>query len=319
MNLDPEDPITYEELSTIANTQKSSESTIIKPSRVTSLAADALDDTLTGDLVDDGVFAILEPQNRLAKLAFHRVASRCHEDDLQHHKQFIHLRDSTDGIYTGHYVLSLGCLPEYAPLGWRIGRGRPKERNLGVDILLGPTGEEDEVAGLHARFSWVKGGGGFFLIADNARGKPVILNGEILSNEQRMIPFRNTIAIGECYFSAKFVQRTLEQDEQFQVELVAFYSKVLQENAPLVLPTPSEREVRLGNWIYRNTLAKGTFGIVSIVSHVHTGKPAAAKELLRTPYNIEMVNREVRMAEQLSKLKHVRIENTHCSTYYLLC
>lgn len=72
-----------------------------------------------------------------------------------------------------------------------------------------------------------------------------------------------------------------------------------------MLLTPSENEVRIGDWVVRNPISKGTFGHVSIVTHASTGKPAAVKELWQTPRNSRSVEREVAMARQLLNVKHV--------------
>jgi len=256
------------------------------------------------DMEDVGLIGELYPLNRVAKDAFHRLAARRHEDFYEHHCHFIRVDSIEDSKLVGCFPLSLGNLPEFAPIGWRIGRGRKNLKNAGVDILL-LVDDTDEIAGIHARFAWVKGGGGFFLFADNKRGKTVTLNGEVLSYEQRLIPYRNTIGIGECYFSLKFPTRTVEQDEQFQVELATFYSQVLSDSVPLVAPTPCEREVMMGDWVVRNAIAKGSFGHVYAVTHTHTGKSAAAKELWRTPGNSRKVDEEVTMAKYLQGIKHV--------------
>lgn len=256
------------------------------------------------DLVDYGLFAKLVPQNRSARDALSRL-THSPDNTYQHHRQFINIDPRTDGNLserTDCFVFSLGLLPQFPSLGWRIGKGRPKISNLAVDILL-PDG--DGVAGVHGRFCWIKGSGGFFIIADNLRGQPVIMNGERLQHTQRLIPYRNAIAFGECYFSVQFETRSPAQDEQFQVELAAFYTRVLQDSAPLVLPTPSEHEIRIGNWIVRNPIASGAFGRVSFVTHAHTGLPAAMKELWQTPRNSLNVKREVIMAKMLKNLKHV--------------
>jgi hypothetical protein len=184
------------------------------------------------------------PRNRDAKEAFHKLATS--DDVSEHHRQFILVDPDAEKtpLQTGCFVLSLGMLPEFPPLGWRIGSGRRNQPNLGVDLLIY---EGTEVAGVHARLSWVKGGGGFFIIVDNLRRARVLLNGQSFSNERRLIPFGNMIAIGECYFTLEFPTRLPEEEEQFQVELSAFYSKVHQDATPLVLPTPSENEERVGD------------------------------------------------------------------------
>jgi len=91
------------------------------------------------------------------------------------------------------------------------------------------------------------------------------------------------------------------------VELSKYYSHVLRDSAPLILPTPSEFETRVGNWIVRNPISSGTFGHVSIVTHVHTGKAAAMKELWKTPRNAFSVQREIDMAKSLREIPHERL------------
>lgn len=263
---------------------------------------------LAKQLEAEGTFARLVPQNQYARQAFERLAVACEREEplFQHCKQFLHFGDEEDvdpADGEDGFVLSLGILPEFPALGWRIGRGRAGRPNLAVDILIH---EGEGVAGVHARLCWVKGGGGFFLIADNLRGMPVWLNGEKLRQTQRLIPYRNSISLGECNFSVRFQTRSKDQEEQFQVELSAYYSKVLLENAPLLLPTPSGNEVTVGNWIVRNPIASGGFGRVSVVTHMYTGQPAAAKELWRTPRNYHSVDREVSIVKRLKHFKHVR-------------
>lgn len=256
------------------------------------------------NFIETGLFAKLVPDNRGAREAFSKLAQSSN-DQYQHHRQFVRIDPRTDiNVWerTDCYVFSLGLLPDFPSLGWRIGKGRSRAQNQAVDILL-PDG--DEVAGVHGRFCWIKGSGGFFIVADNLRGQAVILNGERLQNSQRLIPFRNAIRFGECCFTVKFETRSPQQEEQFQVELSAFYSTVLRDAAPLVLPTPSEFETRVGNWIVRNPISSGTFGHVSIVTHVHTGKAAAMKELWKTPRNANSVQREVDMAKRLQTISHV--------------
>jgi hypothetical protein len=260
------------------------------------------------DLVNHGLFAKLVPQNRSAREAFDTLA-KSSGDRFEHHRQFVQidteLRTRSAGK-TGCFIFSLGLLPQFPSLGWRIGKGRPRVSNLSVDILL-PNG--DGVAGLHGRFSWLKGTGGFFIIADNARGLPITLNGEVLLHTQRMIPYRNTISFGECYFSVQFETRTPDQEEQFQLELTAFYSRILEDAIPLVLPTPSEHETRIGNWVVRNPISSGGYGRVSVVTHAQTGVPAAMKELWETPWTSRNIKREIAIAELLKDWRHVSIQS----------
>jgi hypothetical protein len=159
----------------------------------------------------------------------------------------------------------LGTLPEFAQIGWRTGRGRDGLKNRGVDLLLtiedlrvDQDSEENRISGIHARLNWVKGAGGFFLIADNKRGETVMLDGEIYRNAQRSIQLKNSIMIGECVFTLRYFRRTTEEEEQFQVELAEFFRvvKMFHNDAnPLVLPLPSDSEKRFGDWIFQNPIS----------------------------------------------------------------
>jgi hypothetical protein len=270
---------------------------------------DAEDSNWKSAFVKEGLFAKLRPLNRPAMEAFHKLVTS-EETSSEHHRQFILVDPGTDktSLRTGCFILSLGMLPEFPPLGWRIGSGREKHPNLGVDLLIY---EGSEVVGLHARLSWVKDGGGLFIIADNLRAK-VLLNGEAFSNERRLIPFGNMIGIGECFFTLEFPTRLPEEEEQFRVELSAFYSRVYQDAAPLILPTPSDNEERVGDWTVRNAVAVGGSGRVSIVTHVRTGKSAAMKEIWGTPRNSRAIDREVSIAKTLKGIKHVRRYTKSC-------
>jgi hypothetical protein len=271
-------------------------------------------DSTAKDLEDEGTFAFLLPQNKYARDAISRLAAT-EDEAFQHHKQFLRL-DDRENLHVKDrqdcWIFSLGLLPEFPAIGWRIGKGRSHLPNHSVDILIH---EGEGLAGVHARFCWVRGGGGFFIAADNLRGVPVLMNGEILCSTQRLIPFRNSISLGECNFSVKFTKRSRDQEDQFQVELSEFYSRVLRENAPLLLPTPSGNEVIMGDWIVRNPIASGSFGRVSVVSHIKTGRPAAAKELWRTPRNFHNIDREVSIVKTLKSLTHARIS---CHSLYCL-
>lgn len=256
-----------------------------------------------------GVFAYMVPLNILAKESLRKLASETDRDDTKYHREFLEAPPEEVQIPPGTdcFVLSLDRLPELPSIGWRIGRGRRKLKHLGVDLLL-PTEDENnnEIAGLHARLSWLKGGGGFFLIADNQRGMTVNLNGEELSYSQRLIPYHNAIGIGQYFFTIKFLERNPAQEEEFQSQLLLMYSAVLRENTPFIMPTPSRNETRIGDWIVRAPLGKGSFGHVSSVTNVRTGQLAAAKEIWRTPKNSGSVDREVIICKKLKNMTHVR-------------
>ncbi|KAL1961101.1 hypothetical protein VTO42DRAFT_3046 [Malbranchea cinnamomea] len=257
-----------------------------------------------------GLFAKLIPMNAPARAAMEATMAMKPEE-AEYHQQFIR-EIIFNEKRTYCFELSLAQLPQFAHLGWRIGRGRhyPDKRktleHYGVDLLLGAK-EEDEVAGIHARFNWVKGAGGFFIIADNKRGKKVMLNGEFFSNDRRIIPHRNTIMLGECIFTLEYVKRTPEEEEQFQFELATFYRKFHREENPLILPTPSESDASFGDWVVQYAISRGSFGVVYMVTHARSGRPAAAKQILKSNRNKVSVEREIKMAERISRLNHPRI------------
>lgn len=254
---------------------------------------------------DIGQFARLVPVNRVARVAINATAAK----SAYHHRQFI---DEVfyDSRPTKCFNLSLAVLPEFPQLGWRIGKGREPLKNLGVDLLLSMDGieednEDDCVAGIHARFNWVKGAGGFFLIAVHHKGKKVMINGETFRADQRVIRPGNVIMIGECAFTLQFTSRNSEDEDQFQVELTHFFERLHGRDKPLILPTPNEHDSRFGDWIFQHPISRGSYGTVYMVIHSQTGLPAAAKRILKSKKNEYGVDREIRMAEKISKLKHV--------------
>lgn len=264
-------------------------------------------------LEDVGQFARLVPVNKLARSAVEATAAKA----TAYHQQFI---DETiyDDKTTKYFKLSLGTLPEFAHLGWRIGKGRKSLRNRGVDLMLSvdegeeDSVEDDRVAGIHARFNWVRGAGGFFLIADNKKGKKVMMDGETFRTDQRLIQPKNAIMIGECVFTLQYVSRTADQEDDFQVELTDFFRHFHSELKPLILPTPNENDSRFGDWIFQHPISRGSYGVVYMVINSRTGSPAAAKRILRSRKNEYGVEQEIRMAKKISKLAHVCFRLIEC-------
>lgn len=265
------------------------------------------------DLNHFGRFAMLIPMNVVARSAIEATA----RSGSPYHQQFIGETVVGDRV-TKCFALSLGTLPEFAQIGWRIGRGRDSLKNRGVDLLLtvedrwvDQDSEENRIAGVHARLSWIKGAGGFFLIADNKRGEAVMMDGEIYRNDQRSIQPKNSIMIGECVFALRYFSRTPEEEKQFQVELAEFFRIFHDDTNPLVLPLPSDNEMRLGDWIFQNPISRGSYGVVYMVVNSRTGRPAAAKRILKSHRNGYAVDREIEMASRISKLSHVS-GTLHC-------
>lgn len=117
--------------------------------------------------------------------------------------------------------------------------------------------------------------------------------------------------IGECIFTLRYANRTSEEDDQFQVELTQFFRKFHQEENPIILPTPNENDSRFGDWIFQYPISRGAFGVVYMVINSRTGKPAAAKRILKSKKNALNVHREIKMAKRISEFTHVSCTRSH--------
>lgn len=252
------------------------------------------------------VFAHLIPLSKVGR----RAISTGEEQRSTYHSKFVTNIDYLGNSSTPCFEIALNELPNYPDKGWFIGIGRPDMPDGGVELQL-VTAESDEhdVAGVHARLSWIRDAGGFFLVVSNGRGMSCNVNGEHISvlGEMRPVPFKNTILIGELPFTLQYVQRSSLEESHFQVELKAFLSRFLKDDNPFVVPTPRELDSRFGEWIVQTPIARGTFGIVYMVVHAANGSRAAAKQLLKTKYNAKSIEREVEMAKHISKLCHVSL------------
>ncbi|KAL5400733.1 hypothetical protein PMIN03_012137 [Paraphaeosphaeria minitans] len=251
---------------------------------------------------DRYIFARLIATNRPARLAIQRTF----EQGSSYHKSFIG-RTTFRNEEALCFEISLERLPEFPRIGWRIGKGRDNLPNRGVDFLLSDTDGHDDVAGIHARLGWIRGMAGFFLTADNKRGKRCTINGDDFANDRRSIPFRSTITLGECAFTLQYVIRDTEQENQFQIELKAFYKLALGDGNPFIPPTPRDADARFGDWVVQFPISKGTFGTVSTVTNAKTGQVAAAKQLVMTRRNARSVQNEIAMAQRISKMSYPNI------------
>lgn len=219
-----------------------------------------------------------------------------------YHKSFIKQKEYY-GETVNCYEFALDCLPEFPTIGWRIGRGRRNLKNYGVDLLLSGT---SDIASRHARFTFQKGIGGFFLVVDNRRGLKVYLNGVPYVNSQSIIPFKGVINIGEYNFVFEHVQRPDQNEEdRYLYSLRSFYNDIHRIEDPIILATPSSDDIVFGNWIVQHSISKGSFGTVFSVSHQSSGRIAAAKIIMKTKSNQIAVDREIKMLTHIKTIKHV--------------
>lgn len=247
--------------------------------------------------LSDSLFAHLIPLNHAAQNACSHAAQS--EDDF--HKSFtthvVHGAQQTIA-----FVLDLSNLPDHADLGWRIGTGNRKLAKRGVEFLLSAaSGAQDDVSRTHARFSWMKGAGGFFVTGTSLRRTAV--NGAVVSySQKRAIPFENAIEVGECLFHLRFVQRDEVQEDAFLLNLRAYMKQFHGGSNPLVVPTPSGRETTFGDWFAHHPIAQGSYGTVFMATHRIDGRPAAIKQLLMRAGTRAVIEREVKICRSIMDL-----------------
>src|SRR5437762_18956 len=81
----------------------------------------------------------------------------------------------------------------------------------------------------------------------------------------------------------------------------------LDDQNPFVIPTPSGNEASFGSWNIQWAISRGGFGTVYAVINAYTGKPAAAKHLLKAQRNQLDVSNEVMISEKIMELQHLRL------------
>lgn len=137
--------------------------------------------------------------------------------------------------------------------------------------------------------------------------RPIVFNGRKLLMDQRVIPRENTIFFGECCFALVYADRAPSQERYFQVRLASFYKNTFGGTEYAILATPRESESRFGPYVLQYPVSKGTFGIVSMVTHSQTGQVFAAKQLIATRESYSAVENEIKMAEVISRFEHDHI------------
>lgn len=75
---------------------------------------------------------------------------------------------------------------------------------------------------------------------------------------------------------------SIEEEVGFQVEVKQFYSMVLADKDPIILPTRHEVDSRFGDWFVQYPISKQAYVTVFVVTHDESNDLAAAEQLLKT-------------------------------------
>lgn len=94
------------------------------------------------------------------------------------------------------------------------------------------------------------------------------MDGEIFAADQRLNQPKNTVMIGECAFTLRYVGRTPEKNDQFQVELAQVFREFHRDHKQLNLPTPNENLLDFAIGSFNIGISKGASGTVYMVINV---------------------------------------------------
>ena len=264
-------------------------------------------DDVGGSLRTDE-FARLVPLNKSARIAFKELAT-VKEDDrswLPHIRRFIHVEDDGDADGSGprgYFRFSLSLLPERFALGWVVGTGVVGEINFGIDILLTLRGDRDDVRPQHMRFYHHRENR--VLMLKPGPNKSVILNGEEIIAQPRVLPASSGIMIGNLAYRFEFTNSGSQYGVHLE-ELMRESRYFSTAEPPQSLnATPSPNNFVLRQYQFQTPLAAGAFGVVSPCVHLHSGEIFAVKRLNRTKKTFAEVNHEICMLKKVCG--HVRL------------
>ncbi|KZF23198.1 kinase-like protein [Xylona heveae TC161] len=212
-------------------------------------------------------------------------------------------------VWTGGYVLSLGCLPHLPSIGWQVGSGRWKvgTTNLdpcgGVDILLTGDSRRAAVRGIHARMAFNRQTGLLMLQARHSEPYGVRLDNESFALQSRSLNARSSIVrFGKLeYIFAYTVQPNSGSEKLFQLQKQKFFREHLQAPPPIeaTSATPSQNDLVLGNWTLKRAVGRGAFGTVLAATH-RNGAVVAFKTFMRYDSRSDrFAQLEIAAAEQL--------------------
>jgi len=132
----------------------------------------------------------------------------------------------------------------------------------------------------------------------------VLGNYEFNSRQRVITQSKNRISFGKLSYSFEFA---VNDEEEYQRNLRKFFRNRLgfQPPAPDLSATRSPWDSRLGDWLVRGTVGKGSFATVSAAKHSVTGVAGAAKFLVRTQESYPAIAKEIELLKILPV--HVRL------------
>ena len=155
-----------------------------------------------------------------------------------------------------------------------------------------------EVAGRHARF-FIDETRSFTIYTVSDRSPRICLGVEEFFSGQRVITERSCqISFGKLDYVLEFV---VDDEHDYQRSLRQYLKNhLLRPPAPPDLSvTPSPWDSKLGYWLVRGTVGKGSFATVSAAKHTVTGEAGAAKFMVRTQETQKAIAQEIDILKSL--------------------
>ncbi|KAK7932771.1 hypothetical protein LTR80_011719 [Exophiala xenobiotica] len=260
----------------------------------------------------DGDFARLTPRNPAAKQGFHEVALKLSDKCwLPHVRKFIHICKGSEGQvsalehghlipnqgdrasspsisqssedegdvpidqHTGYFRFSLGLLPADFRHGWIIGSGRADKANLGVDILLTSNGVRDFVRGRHALILHHRQTGVLILKAA-VRRTLISLDADTIGHDGRALSRpSHSVEVGNLSYTLDIVHQPSAKEQYMRALNHLLEANPNFNTYPLssLDPTPSAKNIQVGDYSIQLPQASGTYGLVSAAVHLPSGEP----------------------------------------------
>jgi hypothetical protein len=133
----------------------------------------------------------------------------------------------------------------------------------------------------------------------------VRLGAEDFTYGQRIIAERRCqISFGKLDYILEY---TIENEDDYQRDLRHYFANYLfrKPAPPDLAATPSPWDSKLGDWLVRGTVGKGSFATVSAAKNSNTGEAGAAKFMVRTRETHKAISQEIELLKRLPV--HVRV------------